>query len=70
MNDIQLPPSTVKKIERVMCAISEKEARELLNVKQSTFANYLLSGRIPSDTYTIGVGGKRFFDKSKLIGLK
>lgn len=50
--------------------INEREACELLNITKRTLCNYISSGRIPADYYSVGVGSNKFFDKKKLMGLK
>jgi hypothetical protein len=50
--------------------INEREACELLNITKRTLCNYISSGRIPTNYYSVGVGGNKFFDKKKLMGLK
>lgn len=49
--------------------INEQQACELLGISRSTLTNYMCNGRIPKDYYTVGVGGNKFFNKSKLMGL-
>lgn len=49
--------------------INEREACELLGITKRTLCNYIYSGRIPVDHYSVGVGGNKFFFKNKLMGL-
>lgn len=80
METITLPKSKWTRIEKILerldeasttaIYINEGEAAELLGVSRRTLSNYLYNGRIPMDCYTTGVGGNKFFDKTKLMGLK
>ena len=49
--------------------ITEEETCVLLNLKPETISKYCSNGTIPSDYYIIGVFGKRFFNKQKLMGI-
>ena len=50
--------------------INEGEAAKLLEVKRNTLQTYVAKGDIPANFYTIGVKGKRFYDRDLLTGLK
>jgi hypothetical protein len=49
--------------------ITEDEAAELLKIGINAFRNMIYSKKIPADYYTKAITGKRFFFKSKLLGL-
>lgn len=80
METITLPKTKWVKIEKALermeeaanstIYINESEAAQLLGITRQTLSNYLYNGRIPMDFYTTGVGGNKFFDKTKLMGLK
>lgn len=73
-----IPTRTLAKIERILTRldaaktewINEVEVCRLLNISKRTLGNYIGLGKIPNDFFTIGVGGNKFFDKAKIIGLK
>lgn len=50
--------------------VNEAEACELLGITRRSLYNYCYNGKIPMDYYTTGIGGNKFFDKKKLMGLK
>lgn len=82
MDIVQLPKSEWSKIKHVLNALTdrdqfseeeyltEKEAMELLGYTQRTMWNYVSCGKISPDCYTVGIGGNRFYNKKKLMGLK
>ncbi len=47
--------------------LNEKQACELLDIEKKTLQNYVSDGTIPPTAFSVGVGGKRFYYKSKLI---
>jgi hypothetical protein len=49
--------------------ISEKEAAILLDVTEKTVQNYVSDGTIPTSAYSVGIKNKRFYYKSRLMGL-
>lgn len=80
METITLPKHEWQQIKKVLNKldkvaddteyINEGEAAELLGISRRTLSNYCYNGKIPMDCYTTGVGGNKFFDKKKLMGLK
>lgn len=80
MENVALPKSEWNYLKRVLNKlhdaaneaeyINEGEAAELLGISRRTLGNYIYNGKIPMDCYTTGVGGNKFFDKKKLMGLK
>lgn len=80
METITLPKNEWQQIRRILQRLNEEkdaaeyinegEAAELLGISRRTLYNYIYNGRIPMDHYTTGVGGNKFFDKQKLMGLK
>ena len=50
--------------------LSETEVCVLLNIKEKTLSNYVSNGTISSDMISTGVGGNKFFDKNKIMGVK
>ncbi len=79
MDTITLPKTEWQQIKRILQKldqatseieyIGEAEACELLGITRRTLYNYVYSGKIPVDYYTTGIGGNKFFDKKKLMGL-
>lgn len=79
METIALPRTEWQQIKRILNKldqaaseveyINESEACELLGISRRTLYNYCYNGKIPMDYYTTGVGGNKFFDKKKLMGL-
>lgn len=79
METITLPRSEWNQIKKVLHRldqatseieyVNEAEACELLGITRRTLYNYCYSGKIPMDYYTTGIGGNKFFDKKKLMGL-
>jgi hypothetical protein len=79
MENITLPRNEWQQIKRILNRldqsaseteyVNEGEACELLGITRRTLYNYVYSGKIPVDYYTTGVGGNKFFDKKKLMGL-
>lgn len=79
METITLPRTEWQQIKRILNRldqavseneyVNESEACELLGISRRTLYNYIYNGRIPVDYYTTGVGGNKFFDKKKLMGL-
>jgi hypothetical protein len=49
--------------------ISEQQTCELLHISRKTLSNYISNGTISSDMVTIGIGGNKFFDKNKIMGV-
>ena len=80
MENVTLPKSEWNQLKKVLHKlhevateteyINEGEAAALLEISKKTLWNYCYNGKIPMDYYTTGVGGQRFFDKKKLMGLK
>ena len=80
METITLPKTEWQQIRKILQRLNEEkeaaeyinegEACELLGISRRTLYNYCYNGRIPMDHYTTGVGGNKFFDKQKLMGLK
>lgn len=74
--EIKIPEARLRKIERMLEQvikpeqINEEEASRLLGVSKKTIMNYVISGKIPADYYTVGIGGNRFYFKDKLMGTK
>lgn len=60
----------VKEGELVNDLISEEDAAKLLNRTVSTLQTRVYKGLMSRDAYTVGEGGKRFYRKSYLMGLK
>lgn len=50
--------------------INEDEAAKLLGVTKKTMQNKVSTGEIPDTMYSVGVSGKRFYDKEMLMGLQ
>lgn len=79
METITLPRTEWQQIKRILNRldqavseieyVNESEACELLGITRRTLYNYIYNGKIPVDYYTTGVGGNKFFDKKKLMGL-
>jgi excisionase family DNA binding protein len=80
METITLPKTEWQQIRKILQRLNEEkdaaeyinegEAAELLGISRRTLYNYVYSGKIPMDHYTTGIGGNKFFDKQKLMGLK
>lgn len=49
--------------------IPEGEAARLLEIERETLQKKVRDGYIKPDFYVVGLGGKRFFFKSKLVGI-
>lgn len=79
METISLPRTEWQQIKRILNRldhaatqieyVNESEACELLGITRRTLYNYCYNGKVPMDYYTTGVGGNKFFDKKKLMGL-
>lgn len=79
METVALPRNEWQQIKRILNKldqaaseveyINESEACQLLGISRRTLYNYVYNGKIPMDYYTTGVGGNKFFDKKKLMGL-
>jgi len=79
METISLPRNEWKQIKKILSRldqaatmvewVNEAEACELLGITRRTLYNYCYNGKVPMDYYTTGVGGNKFFDKKKLMGL-
>jgi excisionase family DNA binding protein len=48
--------------------MTDDEVCELLNIKKRTLIQYVYSGKISRSMYRIGVGGKRFYNREKIMG--
>lgn len=59
-----------KRTETAPELLSEAEVCALLNIKGKTLSNYVSNGTISSDMISTGVGGNKFFDKNKIMGVK
>lgn len=80
MENVILPKSEWNQIKKILNKldkaidevewVNEGEAAALLEISKRTLWNYCYNGKIPMDYYTTGIGGQRFFDKKKLMGLK
>lgn len=80
METITLPKTEWQQIKRILQKlndeieaaeyVNEAEACELLGITRRSLYNYVYNGKIPMDYYTTGIGGNKFFDKKKLMGLK
>ena len=61
----------IKQSLAVKNMITEKEAAELLNIGRLTLKVYVSKGKVPADCFTISpINGERFYDRTKIIGLK
>jgi hypothetical protein len=77
METITLPKTEWMQIRRILHKLNEEqieyvnesEACQLLGISRRTLYNYCYNGKIPMGYYTTGVGGNKFFDKKKLMGL-
>lgn len=79
METITLPRTEWQQIKKILHKlnqemdaaeyINESEACELLGISRRTLYNYCYNGKIPMSYYTTGIGGNKFFDKKKLMGL-
>lgn len=79
METITLPKTEWMQIRKILHRLNEEldqveyvneaEACELLGITRRTLYNYVYNGKIPMDYYTTGIGGNKFFDKKKLMGL-
>lgn len=49
--------------------LSESEVCRLLNISRKTLCNYVSNGTISIDMISMGVGGNKFFEKNKIMGL-
>lgn len=49
--------------------LSEAEVCMLLNISRKTLSNYVSNGTISIDIISMGVGGNKFFEKNKIMGL-
>jgi hypothetical protein len=49
--------------------INESDAAHLLDIEKETLQKNVSTGKIPANYYTTGLHGKRFYFKSKLLGL-
>lgn len=47
--------------------ITEAEACQLLDISKATIQVYVSKGTIPASAYTVGIGGKRFYYRDKLM---
>lgn len=80
METITLPKTEWQQIKKILQKlndemeaaeyVNEAEACELLGITRRSLYNYVYNGKIPMDYYTTGIGGNKFFDKKKLMGLK
>jgi len=71
-NEWQQIKKILEKLDEVASEIeyvNESEACEMLGITRRTLYNYCYNGKIPADYYTTGIGGNKFFDKRKLMGL-
>jgi hypothetical protein len=50
--------------------LSETDVCTLLCITRKTLSNYVSNGTITRDMISTGVGGNKFFDKSKIMGFK
>lgn len=48
--------------------VNEQQAAELLDITVRTLQNKVSAMEIPRSYYRVGVAGKRFFNKEKLMG--
>lgn len=48
---------------------SEAEVCLLLNISRKTLSNYVSNGTISIDMISTGIGGNRFFNKNKIMGI-
>jgi hypothetical protein len=79
METITIPKNEWQQIRKILTRlnqeveaaeyVNESEACQLLGISRRTLYNYTYNGKIPMDYYTTGVGGNKFFDKKKLMGL-
>jgi hypothetical protein len=49
--------------------LSEGEVCVLLNISRKTLSNYVSNGTISIDMIFTGVGGNKFFEKNKIMGV-
>ena len=49
--------------------LSEAEVCVLLNISRKTLSNYVSNGTISFDMIFTGVGGNKFFEKNKIMGV-
>lgn len=49
--------------------VGEREAAEILGISERTLRNYVYSGKITDEMYIVNVIGRRFYNKSKIMGL-
>jgi|GEM_PF-2804209 len=59
-----------KRTETAPELLSEAAVCILLNITRKTLSNYVSNGTISSDMVSTGVGGNKFFDKNKIMGVK
>ena len=50
--------------------VSEADVCVLLGISRKTLSNYISNGTIGIDMISTGVGGNKFFDKNKIMGVK
>lgn len=76
MNDKQIEYQFAKlnsKVEKILARqnvewLNEEEAAKLLDISVRTLQNKVSLMEIPRKYYRVGVTGKRFYNKEKLLG--
>ncbi|WP_462254696.1 hypothetical protein [Ferruginibacter sp.] len=58
-----------KRIDAIPELLSEAEVCLLLNISRKTLSNYVSNGTIGIDMISTGVGGNKFFEKNKIMGV-